>query len=232
MDHRNPDEMVDGPMTGLSNRERQLLLMAASGHTDQSIANHLGISLATVGTYWGRVRIKLGPFNRTELVANYLKSQAEVTVASLKQENRQLIDDLDHKVKTEAALRASVEMFRGLLDHAPDAILIVNEKGRIEFANKQAARVFGYTGEEMIKMHVEDLVPVHLREAHVQYRLEYNSRPETRPMGNHLGTLALRKDGSQFHMATALSGMRTPRGLWVTCIVRDLTESLSDLKPA
>jgi PAS domain S-box-containing protein len=232
MDHRNPDEMVDGPMTGLSNRERQLLLMAASGHTDQSIANHLGISLATVGTYWGRVRIKLGPFNRTELVANYLKSQAEVTVASLKQENRQLIDDLDHKVKTEAALRASVEMFRGLLDHAPDAILIVNEKGRIEFANKQAARVFGYTGEEMIKMHVEDLVPVHLREAHVQYRLEYNSRPETRPMGNHLGTLALRKDVSQFHMATALSGMRTPRGLWVTCIVRDLTESFSDLKPA
>lgn len=201
--------------------------MAAGGHTDQSIANHLGISLATVGTYWGRVRIKLGPFNRTELVANYLRAQAEVAVSSLKQENRQLIEDLDHKVKTEAALRASVEMFRGLLEHAPDAILIVNEKGRIEFANRQAAKLFGYQPEDMAKMPVEDLVPDRFRETHIQYRAEYNTRPETKPMGNHLATMALRKDGSEFPMATALSGMRTPRGLWVTCIVRDLNAEIA-----
>src|SRR5262245_36101632 len=45
----------------LSERERQLIELAAEGHTDASIANELGISEATVSTYWGRVRIKIGP---------------------------------------------------------------------------------------------------------------------------------------------------------------------------
>ena len=45
-----------------------MLLLAAQGLTDQGIAHRLEISLATVGTYWGRIRIKIGPLSRTGLV--------------------------------------------------------------------------------------------------------------------------------------------------------------------
>ena len=59
----------------LSPREQQLITMAGEGLTDTAIANRLGISEATVNTYWGRIRVKLGPHNRTELVAIALRDE-------------------------------------------------------------------------------------------------------------------------------------------------------------
>src|SRR5579871_1864366 len=79
----------------LSARERELLVLAMNGLTDQGIANKLGISAATIGTYWGRVRIKFGPLSRPELVARFV--QGEMTRSS-------------------AALAASEARFRALLE--------------------------------------------------------------------------------------------------------------------
>lgn len=217
-------------LDGLSGRERQLLQLAAKGHTDQAIANNLGISLATVGTYWGRVRIKLGPFNRTELVAKYLRAEAEHVVGRLKEENKILIKEIEQHTKTEQMLRVSLEMFRGLIESAPDAILLISADGTIQFANAQSTEMFGFTQQEFVGMSVEKLVPERYRVAHVDNRDEYNSNPIKRQMGEHLATMALRKDGTEFPMATALSATKTPNGLLVTCIVRDLTAMLS--KPA
>src|SRR5689334_19847036 len=97
----------------LSQRERQLLDYAVRGYTDQAIANELGISLATVGTYWGRVRIKFGPYNRTELVALYLKEDAAISLEKLKEENRELVTQISDHAKTMSMLKASLELFRG-----------------------------------------------------------------------------------------------------------------------
>src|SRR6185436_6727018 len=95
----------------LSQREKQLLDFAVRGYTDQAIANELGISLATVGTYWGRVRIKFGPFNRTELVALYLKEEAAVTLEKVREENRELVSQISEHAKTMAMLKSSLELF-------------------------------------------------------------------------------------------------------------------------
>src|SRR5579885_1211796 len=99
----------------LSPREKQLLEFAVAGYTDQAISNKLGISLATIGTYWGRVRIKFGPYNRTELVAIYLKSEAEETLTKLRAENSTLLAHVGEHSATEQMLQASLEMFRGLI---------------------------------------------------------------------------------------------------------------------
>lgn len=208
---------------GLSTRERQLLQMASRGHTDQSIANTLGISLATVGTYWGRVRIKLGHANRTELVAKFLKEHAERTVALLRDENAHLIQQIEEQTKTEQMLRTSLEMFRGLLETAPDAILIVDEGGRIQFANEQTSELFGYTSAELREMVIEDLIPARYHDQHHVHRNTYNENPVKRRMGQHLATTAITKSGQEFPMAAALSATQTPGGLLVTCIVRDLS---------
>lgn len=207
----------------LSERERQLLTLAAQGLTDNAIAHRLGISLATVGTYWGRVRIKMGPFNRTELVANFLREEAAEAVAGLKNENSRLLRELEDRSSTAAMLQASLEMFRGLIETAPDAILVVNEHGKIELANQQAEEMFGYLRNELIGISIEALVPERYRKEHVGRRDEYHHNPIRRRMGEHLATMALKKDGTEFPMATALSATQTPNGLLVTCIVRDLS---------
>lgn len=212
--------------TPLSPRELQLLSYAAQGHTDKSIANLLGISLPTVGTYWGRIRIKLGPLNRTELVARWLQEQANDTMTVLRDDNRRLLQQLEEHSKVEAMLKTSLEMFRGLIETAPDAILVVNEDGAIVIANEQAEELFGYHKDELLGLSVEALVPEQYRSAHVTNRNAYNHNPVRRQMGEHMATQAVHKDGTIFPMATALSATQSPGGLLITCIVRDLRPHL------
>lgn len=212
---------------GLSPREHQLLSLAAQGFTDNAIGTKLGISLATVGTYWGRIRIKFGPLNRTELVAIYLKEAAAVAVEELKTDNERLIQEVEEHAKTMEMLKATLELFRGLVETAPDAILLVNEEGAIELANAQAEDMFGYSRGELVGMSVEKLVPQDLRIDHIRHREEYNDNPVKRRMGIHLATDAVRKDGTVFRMATALSASTTPNGILVTCIIRDLSHQIA-----
>lgn len=210
----------------LSPRELQLLSYAAQGHTDKSIAHLLGISLPTVGTYWGRIRIKLGPLNRTELVAKWLQEQAHNTITILREDNQKLLAQIEEHSKVEALLKTSLEMFRGLIETAPDAILVVNEDGLVELANEQAEELFGYHKDELLGLSVEMLVPPQFREAHHANRLAYNHNPVRRRMGEHVATEAIHKDGTVFAMATALSATQSPGGLLITCIVRDLRPHL------
>lgn len=229
---------VDGPIVQredshpaglqLSPREHQLLVLAARGYTDQGISHHLGISVATVGTYWGRIRIKMGPLSRTELVAHFLTVEAAHEVDSLKSENERLIVELRDHAQTAEMLRASLEMFQGLLETAPDAIIVVDETGTIELANEQAEQMFGYEKNELLGMRVSQLIPERYRANHDGHRAAYTASPTKRRMGEHLATHALRKDGTEFQMATALSATRTPKGLLITCIVRDLTERMTE----
>lgn len=228
---RTMDRALGELAASLSERESQLLNLAAQGFTDNAIAHKLGISLATVGTYWGRVRIKFGPLNRTELVAKYLGEQASINLEQLKDENQGLLDELSERARTVELLRTSLDLFRGLIETAPDAILLVSEDGKIELANEQAEEMFGYGRDELLSMSIEALVPERYRGEHVEHRDEYNRNPIKRRMGEHLATVALRKDGSEFRMATALSAVQTQGGLLVTCIVRDLTERPIPGKP-
>lgn len=226
------DQPVERVRDALSERERQLLVLAAQGLTDNGIANKLGISLATVGTYWGRVRIKLGPYNRTELVAKFLREEAADTVELLRQENQKLLDEIDAHSRTESMLKATLELFQGLVETAPDAIILVNENGKIELVNEQACEMFGFTRDELLGTHVDRLVPERYRQVHVEHRDAYHQNPIKRRMGEHLATQALRKDGSEFTMATALSSTPTPNGVLVTCIVRDLSKTQTFLEAA
>jgi PAS domain S-box-containing protein len=221
-------ERAEGISGSLSARERQLLVMASEGFTDNAISHRLGISLATVGTYWGRIRIKFGPLNRTELVAVFLREQASITMTAIREENQSLLAQLEEHAHTEAMLKTSLELFRALFESAPDAIMLVDAGGKIQIANDQAEAMFGYSHNEMLGLDVDELVPEGMREAHAENRQLYRLNPTKRRMGEHLATVARRKDGSEFHMAGSLSATETRNGLLVTCIVRELTGSVND----
>ena len=118
---------------------------------------------------------------------------------------------------------AAEAKFRGLLESAPDAIVIVDQQARIMLANRQAEMVFGYRREDLIGQPIEGLIPERFRAGHVQQRNAYAANPHTRPMGAGLALFGRRRDGSEFPVEVSLSPLQTDEGLLITSIIRDVT---------
>ena len=123
-----------------------------------------------------------------------------------------------------SVLHASTATLRGLLESAPDGIVIVDSTGTILLVNTQAQKMFGYEEAELIGRPVEDLLPDQLRARHLEHRHGYMQNPTTRPMGIGLSLSGRRRDGTEFPVEISLSPMPTPDGVLVTSVIRDVTE--------
>lgn len=119
--------------------------------------------------------------------------------------------------------RREEQLFRGLLEAAPDAMVIVDGDGRIVLVNAQVERLFGYARAELVGRPVEMLVPERFA-AHTRFRAGYLHEPRTRPMGLAGNLTARRKDGSEFPVEISLAPLETEDGLLVSAAVRDITE--------
>lgn len=119
--------------------------------------------------------------------------------------------------------KKSEQKFRSLLDSAPDATVIVDEKGIIQMVNHQAETLFEYARAEMIGHPVEKLVPGDLREKHVQHRAAFSREPKVRAMGVGLELHAVKKTGARFPVEISLSPIETEEGILVSASVRDIS---------
>jgi diguanylate cyclase (GGDEF)-like protein/PAS domain S-box-containing protein len=120
--------------------------------------------------------------------------------------------------------RRSQQMFRDLLEAAPDAMVIVDADGTIVLVNAQVERLFGYAREDLLGQPVDLLVPDRFRVGHPEHRTRYSKEPHTRPMGAGLDLRGRRKDGSEFPVEISLSPLKTEDGLLVSSAIRDITE--------
>ena len=115
------------------------------------------------------------------------------------------------------------DRFPGLLEAAPDAMVVVGKDGGIVLVNGQTERLFGYAREELLGQLVEILVPDRFRENHPAHRGGYFGTPRVRPMAANLELTARRKDGTEFPAEISLSPIEVPEGTFTTAAIRDIT---------
>src|ERR1700685_1165310 len=96
-----------------------------------------------------------------------------------------------------SASNSDEERFRAVVEGAPNAMIMVDERGLIALVNSQAETLFGYTRAELLGRSMEMLVPTRFRGQHSGLRGGYLKNPEARAMGAGRELFGLRKDGSE-----------------------------------
>ena len=113
--------------------------------------------------------------------------------------------------------------YRGLLEAAPDAMVVVNQGGEIVLLNVQAEKQFGYRRDELLGQKVTNIIPIGFAERLIADDLRSAEDASAQQIGTGIELIAQRKDGSEFPIEIMLSPLRNAEGILVTAAIRDIT---------
>lgn len=116
------------------------------------------------------------------------------------------------------------ELFRQVVEAAPNAMIMVSREGLITLVNAQAERLFGYPRAELIGSSMEMLVPMRIRAAHPSLRQGYFNNPSIRSMGIGRDLFGVTRDGREVPIEIGLNPIETAEGSFVLASIIDITE--------
>ena len=124
----------------------------------------------------------------------------------------------------QAEIKETEAWFRGIIESAPDAMLVVDADGIIVLCNKRADEIFGYDSGELLWKNVDCLVPLSIKHNHPTMRQKFMQEGGTREMGAKMDLRAIRKDGSDFAVEIGLSKLPVTNNKIFVCVsARDIS---------
>ncbi|MGD0891866.1 MAG: PAS domain S-box protein [Terracidiphilus sp.] len=114
--------------------------------------------------------------------------------------------------------------YRGLLEAAPDAMVVVNQAGEIVLLNAQAENQFGYRRDELLGQMVKSIIPEGFAERLIADALRTTAEALAQQIGTGIELQGRRKDGTVFPLEIMLSPLDSPEGILVTAAIRDISE--------
>ena len=125
-------------------------------------------------------------------------------------------------------LKRAEQKFRGLLEAAPDAMVVANPKGDILLVNAQTEKLFGYSREELLGRDIKTLVPERSRNGDAGPRSGFFTDPQAQLRGQDLELYGLHSDGHEFPVEVTLSPLQIDEGVLVSSAIRDATRRKQD----
>lgn len=135
---------------------------------------------------------------------------------------RKVAEDLARSRK--AASDSEAARLQAVLDTVQDGVITIDAEGRVETFNSAAARIFGYSPEEVIGKNVNILMPERDHGEHDNYPRNYRIAGTRRMTGSARKVSARRKDGVEFPVALSVNEMRLFDGTMFVGTVRDITD--------
>lgn len=120
--------------------------------------------------------------------------------------------------------KRSEQRFRTMVEGAPNAMIMVDEQGKIVLVNPQTTKLFGYGGAELMGQPIEMLVPERFRRQHPGLRGGYQRAPQMRSMGRGRDLYGLRKDGGEVPVEIGLNPITTREGSFVLASIIDISQ--------
>ncbi|MBM3272864.1 PAS domain S-box protein [Candidatus Kaiserbacteria bacterium] len=182
----------------------------AARHSDGTILHVIETVLGSFNDQGQLLRIKGYVFDDTT---------SKLAAARMRRRNAELEEVVSQRTQ---ALREKHEHLEAIWNSAFDAIITIDSQGRIETANRAAAKMFGYTNAEMIGQNVKMLMPSPFRDEHDGYLRHYRETGHARILNMPRELVARRKDGSTFPID--LSVTQVDHSGCFTGIIRDISE--------
>ena len=188
-------------------RERVRRAIAHTIETGEHLDITFSVATQPAATHW--VRLRAGLVRTGDGLPHHLTGIAL---------------DIDEEKQVQEALRTREMHLVSILETIPDAMIVIDSRGIMQFFSKAAARQFGYTEGEAIGQNVSMLMPEPDRSRHDSYLERYRATGDRRIIGIGRIVTGKRKDGTTFPMHLSVGEMRSGGQTFFTGFVRDLTE--------
>src|SRR6202030_2844783 len=178
--------------------------------TEDALAQQIGTGIELTG------RRKNGSNFPIEIMLSPLGSAEGILVTAA-------IRDISIRKNAESHLAQMEGRYRGLLEAAPDAMVVVNQGGGIVLLNVQAEKQFGYSRHELVGQKVTNIIP----EGFAERLIADGTRSAADALAQQIGTgielSGRRKDGSEFPIEIMLSPLESAEGILVTAAIRNIS---------